>query len=113
MRIKLFEHIMKEVTKFDRFFEQKRNCIRELGHSTIQKVMMALCIMACGATADLVYDHLAMDESQAIKCVKHLAIVRMFGEKYLRAPNTQYATRLQAFNKAHVFPCIGSIDCMY
>jgi hypothetical protein len=34
----LFKYIVTEVMKFDRFFEQRRNIIGELGHSTYQKV---------------------------------------------------------------------------
>jgi hypothetical protein len=57
--------------------------------------------MAYGIPADLVDDHLAMGESQAIKCVKRfvVAVVSVFGEKYLRSPNAQDTTRLLEYNK--------------
>jgi hypothetical protein len=60
------KHIFKEVTKHDRFFEQRRNACGELGHSTYQKVTAALRMLAYGIPADLVDDHLAMDESQQL-----------------------------------------------
>lgn len=106
MGTKLFAHIAKSVKKYDRFFEQRRNCAGELGHSTYQKVTAALRMMAYGIPADLVDDHLAMGESQAIKCVKRFAvgIVRVFGEEYLRAPNAQDTARLLGINKARGFP---------
>jgi hypothetical protein len=46
-----------------------------------------------------------MGESKAIKCVKpfEVAMVEVFGEKYLRAPNAQHTTRLLEFNKARGF----------
>mgnify|MGYP005832269567 CR=1 FL=1 len=44
------------------------NVAGELGHSTFQKVTAALRMLAYGIPADLVDDHLAMGESQAI-CV--------------------------------------------
>ena len=116
MGLGLFRHIAEEVTKYDRFFEQRRNCAGELGHSTIQKVTAALRIMAYGIPADLVDDHLAMGESQAIKCVKRfaVAVVRVFGEKYLRSPNAQDTARLLEYNKNRGFPgMLGSIDCMH
>uniref|UniRef100_A0A453SSU8 DDE Tnp4 domain-containing protein n=2 Tax=Aegilops tauschii subsp. strangulata TaxID=200361 RepID=A0A453SSU8_AEGTS len=72
--------------------------------------------MAYGIPADLVDDHLAMGESQAIMCVKRFAvgIVQVFGEEYLRSPNAEDATRLLAMNKARGFPSmLGSIDCMH
>jgi hypothetical protein len=54
----------------DCFFEKRRNCARDLGHSTIQKVNTTLCMMAYGIPTDLVNVHLAMGECQAIKCGK-------------------------------------------
>ena len=116
MRIKLFKDIAEGVMKYDRFFKQRRNSTGELGHNTYQKVTAALRMMAYGIPADLVDDHLAMGESQAIKCVKRFAVtvVRVFGEEYLRAPNAQDTTRLLEFNKARGFPgMLGSIDCMH
>jgi hypothetical protein len=52
-----------------------------------------------GIPTDLVDDHLFMGESQAIKYIKcfAVAIVRLFGEKYLRASNTQNTTNLGGF----------------
>jgi hypothetical protein len=74
MIIKLFETICECVTKFDRFFKQRRNATGELGHSSIQKVTTALRMLAYDIPADLVDDHLAMGESQTIKCVKHFVV---------------------------------------
>jgi hypothetical protein len=67
---------------YDRFFEQRKNAARELGHITIQKVTAALHMLAYSISDDLVDDHLVMGESQAIKCVKRfaIAIVRVFSE---------------------------------
>jgi hypothetical protein len=116
MSIKLFKHICKKVTKHDRFFEQRRNACGELGHSTYQKVTAALRMLAYRISADLVDDHLAMGESQVIECVKHfaIAIVEVFGEHYLRAPNAKDTARLLAMNEARGFPgMLGSIDCMH
>ena len=76
----------------------------------------ALHILAYGIPADLVDDHLAMGESQAIMCVKRFAvgIVQVFGPEYLRAPNVEDAARLLDMNKARGFSgMFGSIDCMH
>jgi hypothetical protein len=53
-------------------------------------------MLAYGMPTDCVDDHLAMGESQAIKYVKRFAVVvvRVFGKKYLRAPNAQDTARL-------------------
>jgi hypothetical protein len=116
MSIDLFKHIATEVTKYDRFFEQRRNAAGELGHSTYQKVTAALRMLAYGIPADLIDDHLAMGESTSILCVKRfaLAIVSVFGSTYLRAPNAQDTARLLEFNADRGFlGMLGSIDCMH
>uniref|UniRef100_A0A452ZHD8 Uncharacterized protein n=1 Tax=Aegilops tauschii subsp. strangulata TaxID=200361 RepID=A0A452ZHD8_AEGTS len=79
--IELFKHIAEKLTSHDRVFQQRRNAARELGHSTFQKVTAALRMLAYGIPADLIDDHLAMGESQAIMCVKRFAveIVQVFG----------------------------------
>ena len=65
----------------------------------------ALRMLAYGIPADLVDDHLAMGESQAIMCVKHFAvrIVQVFGQEYLRSLNVEDAARLLEMNKARGF----------
>jgi hypothetical protein len=116
MSTRLFKGIAESVMEFDRFFEQRRNAAGELGHSTYQKVTAALRMMAYGIPADLVDDHLAMGESTAILCVRRfaVAIVRVFGEEYLRAPNAQDTARLLEQNARRGFTgMLGSIDCMH
>ncbi|KAK1608315.1 hypothetical protein QYE76_031988 [Lolium multiflorum] len=116
MSLNLFKHIAAEVTKYDRFFEQRRNAAGELGHSTYQKVTAALRMLAYGIPADLIDDHLAMGESTSILCVKRfvVAIVNVFGSTYLRAPNAQDTARLLEINANRGFPgMLGSIDCMH
>jgi hypothetical protein len=74
MSTELFRTIAERMKIQDRFFQQRRSASGELGHSTYQKVTAALRQMAYGIPADLVDDHLAMSESQSIKCVKHFAV---------------------------------------
>jgi hypothetical protein len=52
-----------------------------LGITLTKKVIVALSMMACDISVDLVDDHSTMDESQAIKCVKRFSmeIVEVFG----------------------------------
>jgi hypothetical protein len=58
MSIDLFKHIATEVTRYDRFFEQRRNAAGELGHSTYQKVTAALRMLAYGIPAVFVVNNL-------------------------------------------------------
>ena len=116
MSTELFRRIAEKLASHDRFFQQRRNAAGELGHRTFPKVTAALRMLAYGIPADLVDDHLAMGESQAIMCVKRFAveIVQVFGEEYLRSPTAEDAARLLAMNKARGFlGMLGSIDCMH
>jgi hypothetical protein len=73
-------------------------------------------MLAYGIPADLVVDHLAMGESQVIKYVKRFAVamVKVFGQIYLRAPNEADTARLLDSNKNRGFPgMFGPIDCMH
>jgi hypothetical protein len=63
MSINLFKRIAKELKKYDRFFEQRRNAAGKLGHSTEQKVTDALCMLVYGIPADLVDDHFFFQNS--------------------------------------------------
>jgi len=116
MGTELFRRIAEELASHDRFFQQSWNAAGELGHSTFQKVTTALRMLAYSVPPNLVDDHLAMGESQAIMCVKRftVGIVQVFGPEYLRSPNTKDAARILEMNKSRGFPCmLGSIDYMH
>ena len=69
-------------------------------------------MLAYSLPTDLVDDHLAMGESQAINCVKRFAvgIVQVFSEKYLRAPNAQDMARLLELNRSRGFQvCLAQL----
>ena len=106
MSTELFRCIAEKLASHDRFFQQRRNVAGELGHSTFHKMTAALRMLAYGIPADLVDDHLAMGESQAIMWVKRSAvgIVQVFGPEYLRTPNAEDDARLLEMNKARGFP---------
>ncbi|EMS55541.1 putative glucuronosyltransferase GUT1 [Triticum urartu] len=109
MSTELFRRIVEKLPSHDRFSQQRRNAAGELWHITFQKVTAALHMLAYGIPIDLVDDHLAMGESQAIMCVKCFAIVivQVFGPEYLRSPNAKDAARLLEMNKARGFPANG------
>jgi hypothetical protein len=91
MGIDLFKSIADAMKMHDSFLKQRRNCAKDLGHSTYQKVTAALRKMAYGIPGDLVDDNLAMGKSQAINCVKRFAlvVVKVFGCRVLES--TQFS----------------------
>jgi hypothetical protein len=107
MGTKLFKFIAEAVLFHETFFEQIRNEVGQLGHSTFQKVTATLRMMAYGIP-DLVDDNLEMSDIQETKCVKHfsIAMVEVFGSEYLRAPSTQDTAKLLAINAERGFPGI-------
>jgi hypothetical protein len=102
----LFKHIVECVKLHDPFFEHRWSCTEVLGHNTYQKVTATLRMLAYCISVDLVYDHLAICESQAIMCVNPFAVamVEVFRLEYLRAPNAQDMARLLEHNATCGFP---------
>jgi hypothetical protein len=112
----LFLRIVDAVESHDDHFRQKPDAIGTLGASPIQKVLAAVRMLAYGISADFLDEYVRMGESTIIECLKHFvkAVVEVFGEEYLRAPNAQDTARLLAINSARGFPgMLGSVDCMH
>jgi len=112
----LFLRIVAAVEAHDEYFRQKADAVGRLGASAIQKVVAPFLMLAHGVSADFLDDSVRMGESTIIESFKHFvkAVVNIFSEEYLRAPNAQDTARLLAINKERGFPgMLGSIDCMH
>ena len=108
--------IVAAVEAHDEYFRQKADAVGRLGASAIQKVVAPFRMLAHGVSADFLDDSVRMGESTIIESFKHFvkAVVNIFSEEYLRAPNAQDTARLLAINKERGFPgMLGSIDCMH
>jgi hypothetical protein len=73
-------------------------------------------MLAYGVAADQVDEYLRIGETTAIESLKRFvkAVVEVFGDEYLRSPNTNDLARLLAKGKERGFPgMLGSIDCMH
>jgi hypothetical protein len=82
----------------------------------IQKVVGAFHMLVYGVFVDFLDDYVRMGENTIIESLSHFVkvVVDFFGDKYLRAPNTQDTTRLMVMNSARGFSgMLGSIDCMH
>jgi len=112
----LFLRIVVAIEAYDDYFRQKPDAIGSLGASALQKVVAAFRMLAYCIPADFLDDSVRLGESTIIECLKRFvkAVVEVFGEEYLRAPNAQDISRLLAINNARGFPgMLGSIDCMH
>jgi hypothetical protein len=125
MSRRLFLWIANAVEAHNPYFKQRTNALGVLGLSClqkviaahrIQKVIAAHRILAYGIPADLTDEYLQIEESTAIESLRAFvkAIVVVFGDWYLRAPNEANICRLLSIGEQRGFPGIlGSIDCMH
>ena len=112
----LFLHILSMVEAFDPYFVQKKDAIGVLGLSSLQKMTAAMRMRAYGVAADFVDDYVRIGESTAIESLQRFvqAVVAIFSDVYLRAPNKDDIAKLLEMGKNRGFPgMLGSIDCMH
>ena len=107
------QHVMET---YDPYFVQRRDACGALGLSSLQKISAAFRMLAYGVPADSVDEYVRIGESTAIESLKKFvkAIIAVFGDEYLRSPNSSDIARLQKINSDRGFPgMLGSIDCMH
>jgi hypothetical protein len=96
MSCHLFLRIANAVEAHNPYFKQRTNVLGVLGLSCLQKVTAAHKILAYGIPADLTDEYLRIGETTAIESLRTFvkAIVEVFGDWYLRAPNEADIYRL-------------------
>ncbi|XP_038717257.1 uncharacterized protein LOC120010542 [Tripterygium wilfordii] len=112
----LFLHIANAVIANDAYFVQRRNVTGVLGLSALQKITVAVRILAYGSPADSLDEYIQIGESIAIVSLRRFVrgVVIAFGERYLRVPDQNDVQRLLAQNEERGFlDTLGSIDCMH
>ena len=112
----LFFRIQHAVEAYDPYFVQRRDACGALGLSSLQKISAAFRMLAYGVPADSVDEYVRIGESTAIESLKKFvkAIIAVFGDEYLRSPNSSDIARLLEINSDRGFPgMLGSIDCMH
>ena len=112
----LFLRIVNEVEQYDPYFIQRTNAIGVLDLSSLQKITAAYKILAYGTPADFVDEYIRIGESTAIESLRRFvkAVIAMFGDHYLRSPNSIDIARLLQTGEQRGFPdMLGSIDCMH
>ena len=116
MRAHVFERLVEAIEAADSYFKQKEAAIGRLGLTGLQKAVAAIRILAYGLPADAVDEYVRIGESTARKALHHFcrAIISVFGEYYLRAPNAENVARLLRIGEQRGFSeMLGSIDCMH
>jgi len=116
MSCRLFLRIANAVEAHNPYFKQRTDALGVFGLSCLQKITAAHIILAYGIPADLTDGYLQIRESTAIESLRAFvkAIVEVFGDWYLRAPNKAGICRLLSIGEQCGFPrMLGSIDCMH
>ncbi|KAE9081343.1 hypothetical protein PF007_g22700 [Phytophthora fragariae] len=116
MRRALFLRIVNAIEGHDSYFQQRADATGKLGLSALQKCTAAIRQLAYGMPADAVDEYVRIAESNAIKSLLRFcsAVIEVFGDEYLRAPNEEDVQRLLAMHGERGFVgMLGSSDCMH
>ncbi|XP_034903471.1 uncharacterized protein [Populus alba] len=116
MSRRLFLRIANAVEAHNSYFKQNIDALGVLGLSCLQKVIAAHRILVYGILVDLTDEYLQIGKSTAIENLRAFvkAIVEVFGDWYLRAPNEANIYRLLSIGEQRRFQgMLGSIDCMH
>lgn len=99
-------HIVDRLSNEVLFFRQKKDGIRRLGLSTLQKCTAAICVLAYGYALDAVGEYLRLGATTARLCVENFVeeIINLFGDEHLRRPTPADIQRLLHIGELRGFP---------
>ena len=116
MNWSLFLRIQSKVETYEPFFIEKKDSAQRLGLSSLQKITVALRMLAYGVAADFMDEYVRIGKSTAIESLKKFvkAVVDIFSKEYLRYPNNENIAIILANGERRGFlGMLGSIDCMH
>ncbi|XP_038697996.1 uncharacterized protein LOC119995554 [Tripterygium wilfordii] len=101
----LFCRIVYDVVACNDYFRQKRDALGILGLSSLQKVTVAIQMLAYGQPVDSVDEYIRIGESIVIQCLRHFVatVVDVYADHYLRAPNSNDIARLLSFGEQEMY----------
>ena len=102
--------------KDEPFFQQRINATSRLQAHPLQKVVVAVRVIAYGEAADLSDEYVRLSRSTVAQATKLLLefIVRRWASTYLRRPNQSELKAMMKRNAHRGFPgCMGSLDCIH
>lgn len=105
MKHSLFLRIQSKVEAHDSYFVQKRNSANKLGLSSLQKINVAVRMLAYEVLGDLIDEHVRIGETTSLESLKKFvtAVIDVSSEEYLRKPNNEDIARLLAHGKRRGF----------
>jgi hypothetical protein len=112
----LFVRIVDDVAAHDQYFVQKKNALGQPGLRPIEKICLAIRMLAYGGAADANNEYLRISESTSLESLSRFcsAIIKIYGEEYLQSPIAKDVKRTLTINEKRGFPgMLGSLDCMH
>jgi hypothetical protein len=112
----MFDRIVKDVCEHDSYFERSPDCRGVSRIAAEVTITVALRMLAYGIAADALDENWEVSETTAIQSMKRFAtaVVDVYGEEYLRAPDESDVRRLLQENAERGFPgMLFSLDCMH
>jgi hypothetical protein len=105
MSRELFLVILNGVRDYDDYFEAKYDCTDKIGFFSYQKCFTTVRQLAYGVPGDLMDDYMRMSESTCHEAMYRSCedVIVVFGEHYLREPNTDDTVRLLSINESRGF----------
>ena len=96
MNRSIFLRIHSAVEAHESYFIQKRDAAKRLGLSSLQKMTVAIRMLAYGVTGDLMDEYVRIGESTAIESLKKIVkvVILIFSDEYLRSPNSNDIAKL-------------------
>lgn len=94
----------------------RRNVIGLPSYSCFEKVTATLRMIAYVTPTNMTNGYLRMAKYTILKCVKVFVnvVIRVYGARYLRAPNIEDTARILTFSEVRSWPgMLGSVDCMH
>jgi hypothetical protein len=116
MHQELFLRIVKEVTQHNPYFEQRGNAAGVFGLYPVQKIMLAIQMLAYGDAANMNDEYIQIAESTLLEALDKfcLSIIDLYSTKYLHHPTKEDVEHLSSINAKWGFPgMLGSLDCMH
>jgi hypothetical protein len=112
MQRSLFNLIQIAIEAHKPYFVQSKNAAKKFGHSSLQKINVALRMLAY----EILGEYWRIAENTATQCLQYFvqSVFSIYSDKYLRSPNSNNISRLLEVNARHGFQgMLGSIDCMH
>ncbi|XP_012834538.1 PREDICTED: uncharacterized protein LOC105955367 [Erythranthe guttata] len=112
----LFQRIRRALKEHSTSWKKSYDSTGRQSFTSYQKMCASIQFLGYGTSADSFDQYFRIAQSTLIRFVKKICrhIVKVFGEIYLRNPNSEHIEKLLQVAESRGFPgMLGSLDCMH